>query len=337
MEEDLKKVVENLISNLSLKQKEVIWRRFALNGFEKETLEKIGKDFGVTRERIRQIQNSAFSALRKDFQKPEINAIFSKLEKKLSENFNIKRRDIFLKELNQGNLENEIAFLIKLNPKIFEFKENEDFYAFYYLDEKNIEDLKEIYEKLNNILENQRKLLEKEEILKLFAEEKEKFLENCLEIFKQIKKSYLGGYGKIQWPQVSPKGIGDRIYIVLEKEAKPLHFREIAKACDTLFSDQGKKVILQTVHNELIRDERFVLIGRGIYGLKNWGYEKGTVREMISKILKNSEKPLKKEEILEKVLQQRQIKPETILINLYNKKYFQKDNQGRYHLKTELG
>jgi len=91
--------------------------------------------------------------------------------------------------------------------------------------------------------------------------------------------------------------------------------------------------LVQTVHNELIKDSRFVLVGRGIYALEEWGYYPGQVKDVILRVLREERKPITKEEILEKVLEQRLVKENTILLNLSNKKYFERDVQGKYKVK----
>ncbi len=50
---------------LEIKQREVLVRRFGLNNHERTTLEDVGKELGVTRERVRQIQMDALKQLRK--------------------------------------------------------------------------------------------------------------------------------------------------------------------------------------------------------------------------------------------------------------------------------
>jgi hypothetical protein len=87
--------------------------------------------------------------------------------------------------------------------------------------------------------------------------------------------------------------------------------------------------LVQTVHNELIKDSRFVLVGRGVYALKEWGYEPGQVKDIITKILRENG-PLTQGEILERVSKQRLVKENTILLNLSNKKNFLRDSQGKY-------
>ena len=62
--EDLHNVIENWLDRLTEKQREVVERRFGLNGHDKSTLEEVGASIGVTRERVRQIQMDALRRLR---------------------------------------------------------------------------------------------------------------------------------------------------------------------------------------------------------------------------------------------------------------------------------
>jgi len=129
----------------------------------------------------------------------------------------------------------------------------------------------------------------------------------------------------LDWPEINPRGVKDKAYIVFKKIGKPLHFDEVARLIE------GS--LVQTVHNELIKDPRFVLVGRGIYALEEWGYFPGQVKDVILKILKEEGKPLTKEEILEKVRKQRLVKENTVFLNLSNKKHFLRNSQGKYEVK----
>ena len=88
------------------------------------------------------------------------------------------------------------------------------------------------------------------------------------------------------WPEISPKTVRDKIYLVLKKNDEPLHFETIARRINEVKFDDGQKALGPTVHNELIKDDRFVLVGRGMYGLQERGYEPGIAREVIAKVLK---------------------------------------------------
>jgi DNA-directed RNA polymerase delta subunit len=106
---------------------------------------------------------------------------------------------------------------------------------------------------------------------------------------------------------------------VLRSINKPLHFREIAHLIDKygLGKHVSKKTHPQTVHNELIKDARFVLVGRGIYALAEWGYVPGTVQDVIRAILlEQGGAPMNREAIVARVLELRRVRKSTVIINL---------------------
>lgn len=63
-DENLRVHIESLLDQLSENQQEVIARRFGLRGYDKATLEEVGKEIHLTRERVRQIQVAALKSLR---------------------------------------------------------------------------------------------------------------------------------------------------------------------------------------------------------------------------------------------------------------------------------
>ncbi|MEB4591467.1 RNA polymerase sigma factor RpoS [Candidatus Thiothrix sp. Deng01] len=64
-DEDITQSVDNWLGQLEFKQREVVMRRFGLNGHERATLEQVGEALGLTRERVRQIQMDALKRLRR--------------------------------------------------------------------------------------------------------------------------------------------------------------------------------------------------------------------------------------------------------------------------------
>jgi DNA-directed RNA polymerase delta subunit len=128
---------------------------------------------------------------------------------------------------------------------------------------------------------------------------------------------------------INTKGVRDYAYLILNQIKEPMHFRDLSSEIAKQFS---KKVNVATVHNELIKDPRFILVGRGKYGLKEWGtYSAGTVADVIKEILKSSKKALTKEEIIKEVLSKKDVKEQTVLINLANKS-FKRTKDGKYKL-----
>jgi RNA polymerase primary sigma factor len=70
-DQNLRDEVAELISVLDEREKKIIFSRFGLDGGKPKTLEEVGRKFGVTRERIRQLQNIALMKLRRALQKKE--------------------------------------------------------------------------------------------------------------------------------------------------------------------------------------------------------------------------------------------------------------------------
>jgi len=168
-------------------------------------------------------------------------------------------------------------------------------------------------------------------------------VEHTLRPSKRICEGPFGDYGLSEWPAIRPRGVRDKAHLVFEKEKRPLHFREISLLIDQYFRAKAalpgtgrypalRQTNAQTVHNELIKDPRFVLIGRGLYALSEWGYNPGTVKDVLVQILKEADRPLEKEEILTLVSERRFVRPNTIFLNLQNKNYFKKMGGGKYYL-----
>jgi hypothetical protein len=149
-----------------------------------------------------------------------------------------------------------------------------------------------------------------------------------LGISKVLGKNSLGDWGVASSPNISARGIRDYAFLVIRRHGSPMHFTEVAKAIKETF---GKSAHVATCHNELIKDSRFVLVGRGLYVLSDWGYTGGVVKEVIRQVLKN-EGPLTKQQIIDKVMKERYVKENTILVNLQNARFFIKDKDGRYSI-----
>ncbi|MDE2188806.1 MAG: winged helix-turn-helix domain-containing protein, partial [Patescibacteria group bacterium] len=195
--------------------------------------------------------------------------------------------------------------------------------------------LKKLYESMSN-----NDLLPESEMVDTFikhlGETSEKYknqeiIKRWLNLSKKVGKNALGEWGVSHSPNIHTKGVRDYAFLVIRKHGSPIHFREVANQISKVFK---KKAHVATTHNELIKDPRFVLVGRGLYALSEWGYMSGVVRDVISAIIEKSG-PLSKEDIIAKVLKERYVKENTIAVNLQNPKYFKRDKDGRYHVAGE--
>jgi len=321
------KICEDIFSTLPDRQKEILQRRFGIVTGEKETLDSIGKDFNLTRERVRQIEKESFAKMEKEKENRELKKVFFYFGKYLKENGGLKKEDVLLNDLGGNQFNKHIYFLLTFADDFFRISEDDKFYSFWTVEKGITEKIENILKSILKKFEEINKLLSEDEILKKAKQEPE-ILHSLLEIAKKIEQDKENEYyGLTDWPEIRPKGVKDRAYLVFKREQKPLHFIDIASLIDN-------NAHAQTVHNELIKDERFVLVGRGTYALREWGYESGTVREIISKILEKEKTPVSKEQLLKKVQKQRLVKDNTILLNLSNGEYFLKDENGNYSLKS---
>ncbi|MFH1036803.1 MAG: sigma factor-like helix-turn-helix DNA-binding protein [Patescibacteria group bacterium] len=313
-------ISSNLLRDLPSRVKEVVSRRFGLESGKEETLEAIGGDFGITRERIRQIEESGLEKIRPEIRKYQ--KVFDGFYEYLEKQGTLKRETILLEDLGREKYQPQIYFLLSLDNRFKRMSENDDFCPLWTTDKNNLTFAKKTIDFLFNKLKESKKPLSFKELKSFQPGVNDAVLNSYLEASKKIQKNAEGLYGLKDWPEINPRGIKDKAYLIFKKTGKPLHFTDVTKMING--------ALTQTVHNELIRDSRFVLVGRGIYALSEWGYTPGQVKDVLLRILKESKKPLTKEEILNLALKQRMVKENTILLNLSNKNYFTRNPQGKY-------
>ncbi len=335
-------ILKNAISG-SLKiieqdrEKEIISRRFGLTG-NKETLEQIGEMLSITRERVRQLEKAILIRLQisaEENQIPELAAAEKILIRNLTEMGRIaKLSDLANKVYGKEATASErtgIYFIATFSKSLTVIEENDRYNAAVgiaeYGDEKVIRG--KVDEIVKLIRENKAPMTIEELDSKLNYEHPDHI--KAVASISKLLATLNGLWGLAKWPTVNPKNIRDKIFVILESKKEPMHFSEIAKEiADSNF--KRRNVTIQAIHNELIKDPRFVLIGRGIYALSSWGYKKGTISEIITSILEKAKEPMTREEIVKQVLRTRKVKETTILLNLQNKKLFKKVDKNSYTL-----
>lgn len=339
----LKKNLDNIIKDLSERQVDIIQRRFGLLGESPKTLAELGKKYGITRERVRQIESSALKyVLNKSKENKEIRDAFNKCVSHLESLGGIRKADFLYNDLkfvlrDNSLLSSYIDLLFSIFGKPIFYQEDANFFDFFFLSQEDLKNGKDFVSKIAKFLKNKKEdIIERKKFDSLFkqAVKGHKFNDSIgLNIILNSKKFSINPYGDIglsEWPEICPKTIRDKSYLVIKKNGTPMHFRDIAKAINNVNFD-SKKAHPQTVHNELIRDSKFVLVGRGLYGLSEFGIAPGTAKEVISRILKKHG-PLKMDDVFKLVSKERVYKYNTVLLNLHNKKKFKKLPGGLYHL-----
>ena len=331
-----KEVVKRLLSVLTKRGQDVIVSRYGLGPKSvKLTLDAIGKKYNITRERVRQIENHSLTTIRKSKAYKDAEPIFTELKALILDLGGLVSEKDLLNHLSKEiNTQNHFNFLLVTGEDFKREKEDEEFKHRWHVDQDLAEKIKVALRKLYSKLSNDELVLEGDLVSSFLEEIKdlndkyknEEMVKRWLSVSHKIGKNPLGEWGRSSSSNVNVKGMRDFAFLVIRKHGSPIHFREVAKAISTYFN---KKAHIATTHNELIKDPRFVLVGRGLYALSEWGYMSGVVKDVIRKVLEK-EGPLSKEKVVDKVLKERYVKENTILVNLQNTKYFKKDKDGHY-------
>jgi len=324
-----------LLGAIQPRAQDVLQKRFGLGEKqERMTLDAIGRTYGITRERVRQIENFALSGIRKSDIYDEALEHFAELRTRMNERGVIVREDDFLEHFAEGEKEkNHLIFYLVLGSDFYRLKEDISFYHRWTTDQALAGKVHTALRSLQQSLSHEDVLTE-DEIVERFRGELRRELgaaqddhaRNWLTLSKALGSNPLGGWGIASSPNIKIRGMRDMAYLVIRDHGSPMHFREGASAISKAFDLNAHEA---TGHNELIKDMRFVLVGRGLYALSGGGYARGTVRDVISEMLK-SEGSLTKDEIVSRVLKERYVKENTIVVNLQNSKHFGKDTGGRY-------
>lgn len=335
---DLKSGVNDILAVIDQeREREIITRRFGLYE-RRETLEQIGELLGITRERVRQLEKAILIRLKiaaEDGKAEIVMALEKTLVRELTEMGRIARvadlTDSLLGKTSDQRERAHVAFIAELAPGLTVVNENDNYYHSVGIREYG--DEKKIRSEVDEIVAAIKKHGQPITIEALHSQlnyEHPNYVRALASVSKLLAH-LKDNWGLVKWPTVNPKNIRDKIYVILAENGKPMHFSSIAKSIkDSSF--KRKDVTTQAIHNELIKDKRFVLIGRGIYALDSWGFSKGTVADIIAEVLRKSPEPLHRDDIVKQVLKSRQVKETTILLNLQSKPEFKRVAKATYTL-----
>ena len=328
--------VERILSSIEReREREIIARRFGLHD-RKETLEQIGDLLGITRERVRQLEKAILIRLKLAAEKDadNIGSIEKHFIRHLHEMGGAARVSDLTKRVYATPNDRDhahVAFIAELAPNLTVLGENDNYHHGVAIRERHDEKkLRSDVDTVVKTIKEHGQPISIDELHGKLTHEHPDQVRAVASLSKNLS-NLKDHWGLNKWPTVNPKNIRDKIYVILQDNGTPLHFSEIATAIKN--SDfKRKNVTTQAIHNELIKDKRFVLIGRGIYALSEWGYKKGTVSDIITDILKKEGSPLTRDEIVRRVLKHRQVKETTILLNLQSKPEFKRVAKATYTL-----
>lgn len=332
---DYKSAAQQVLGELKRdRDRQIIARRFSFGLKKRQTLERIGKDFEITRERVRQIEKAALTKMR-EAETPQIEAAEYILRELVIARGGIALLADVAAEI--GAPEQDIPylmFLALLSPGLDLIEEDDRLRMAVGL--SPIYNRNQIAQLIQESIKTIKDIGKPTTLAKINTKMPSELVDSTLEQLMAISKDIAelnGKWGLSSDPAVNPKSIRDRTYLVLNHHGRPLHFSDIAHHV-RLMGKTKRDVTIQAVHNELIKDGRFILIGRGIYALAEWGYKSGTVADIITEVL-HEEQPLHKDEIVRRVLLKRQVKTTTIVLNLQEKPQFVRTAKATYKLKED--
>ena len=336
-------IVEEVLLGLKERERQILMKRYGLKGSEIKTLAAIGSEHGLTRERVRQIEKDLIKLLRKNGRNhASLNTVKELLINTINEHGKVMAEETLLKVMGvkSQNDRNAIIFILSLIDDVNSYL-HENYKKCWALATFNKNFLNDFTVEARKLLESSGQPIEEKNLVEKFGQTEffktkseelgQKVILNFLDLAHKIEKNVFGHWGLDSSKQIVPKDVGDKAYLVLKQNGKPEHYSGITEMINGAKFD-NRTAYKETVHNELIKDSRFILIGRGIYALSEWGYKPGVVSDVIKEILALTGKPLEKERIIAEVLKRRQVKKNTILVGLSNKKLFRKVEKNLYAL-----
>lgn len=333
-------LIQDILSSIEReREREIVARRYGLFD-RRETLEQIGELLGITRERVRQLEKSVVARLKAQAEQGQLShvqVIEQAFLAYLQANGSVARISDLSAAVTAENTrtdQSRVAFLAALCPRLAVIEDDDHFY--HAVGIASVRDTAVIKTSVAKLVEAIAKIGEPTPIAEAAKAARIDDVAQATALASTSKSlaTLNGRWGLIKWPMVNPKNIRDKIYVILKENGKHMHFNDIAESIKK--SDfKRKDVTTQAIHNELIKDKRFVLIGRGIYALKEWGFKKGTVADIITEVLREAGEPLHRDEIVKRVLKSRFVKETTILLNLQGKTQFKRVAKATYELIEE--
>ncbi len=270
---NIEELVNEALANLDRRSAKIVAGRYGTSGSESKTLAELGQSYSLTRERVRQIESHALDLIKKRLEKdPDLEYIAGFIDGYLEQLGDVRRHDLLTKDIYSllslsgpvGRFSNNLRLLADIidSPELAEG--NDEWHDTWYRDDKAYKTAREIAESLISSKSN--------DFYTFLDSASDKYhigepiVINYLSISKHFMVGPYGDLGPDHWLHINPKTVRDKSYLVLMKAGQPLHFKEVAERVNSL-SDNN--VHHQTVHNELIKDPRFVLVRRGTYGLKD--------------------------------------------------------------------
>src|SRR3989344_4971782 len=254
---NIKGVVAKLVKVLNERNRDIVSRRFGLKEGKKETLESIGRSYGITRERVRQIEAASMKQIRDNsgsspgsLIEPYVNLAGSILEEHGGA---VTEAELFREFSNSPEstpVNSALVFFLNLKSDFIRENEDDNFNTFWALARQHADSFKKAVASFVSAL-GKKGVISESQVVDFYNKNaavknaSPKFVASLLSISKEIGFNAFGQVGLTSWPEIKPRGVRDRAYLVLKRDNKPRHFREIAELINSQGS-WGKVANVQT-------------------------------------------------------------------------------------------
>ena len=338
----------DILQYCKAKEQLILIKKFGLQTGKEMPLQQIGMEFGMTRERARQIEKQALMRFRRLFVGNEkYLKIISEAEKILVTNGGVMPEDTLIEKLVSKWVfkfsGQELKLVLRSDYNLTYLSRNKILNKSFYVDTLYEDLLTNIalatlkhfektntYESVYDFIDILKKDFGKKNPDITYLQDNQFYL-NLLKIVKNISM-FDGKIGLSTFTSVNPKTIKSKLLYVFRIHGKPLHYQDAAAMVTEYFP--GKAVKITTAHNELVKsNDVFVNVWLWLYSLKERWVIGGTVLEILTRILKKAARPMSTKEIMQNILKEKMIAPNTVLLNLHkHKDVFVKNDKWMYSL-----
>ena len=331
------------------KERLVLMKKFGLGWQKGVPLQRIGQEYNLTRERIRQIETQALMRFRRLVVWNEAYmSVLSEAKAILDAHGGILWEDSLIAKIINRNIckftKEELKVILISDFDVTYLKRNKLLYKAFYIEPLFEDLLTKMALYVNNYFEKTKK---SEDMYEFIAKVKEDFVKDYKDIpYLKNDLFYVNFFSIIRnvsvfdwkigfddFADVNPNTMKLKLYYVMKRLNKPVHYQELPAKIMDYFPNKSCKI--NTIHNELVKNnDLFVNLGLGRYGLKEWWYEGGVVKDILVRIFEKNGRPMAVKELCKEVLKEKMVSPNTVMLNLQKyKDTFERVDKWVYQLK----
>jgi len=228
----LTRTVAALVKTLSPRNRDIVSRRFGLKAGSKETLESIGKSYGITRERVRQIEEFSLGQLAKvSGDHKDLNRVIQAVREYITKDGGIIRERQLFKDITASDKDTianaSLVFALTLDRSLVRLAESDRFHAFWATDVQQAETFGRVVSALAASFKDAGGALGITDAVTVALDKgligfdgtpiSERHMRTILAVCKEIGTNIYGQVGLSAWPEIRPKGVRDKAYYFVGK------------------------------------------------------------------------------------------------------------------------